>query len=177
MAKQKILTVPDPFLKQVSKPVEQIDSKIIKLVDDLIDTMLENDAAGLAAPQIGVGLRVFVFDLSYKYPEEFPDLFVIINPEIYWKSEETYQAKEGCMSIPDIYFDVERYKSIKIRYLDKSGEKHDITCDGIMAHVMQHETDHLDGILSIDRISKFKREIYMRKLRKAKQLDLESQSI
>ena len=169
MAKLDIVTAPDPILRQISKPVDEIDAKVIKLVDDLIDTMFASDAAGLAAPQVGVSLRAFVFNLSYKLPEQFPETFVIINPDIYWKSEETYMAQEGCMSLPGFYFDVERHESIKVRYLDRDGEQQDITCDGLLAHVFQHETDHLDGILSIDRISKLKRQICLRKLQKLKQ--------
>ena len=173
MAKLDILIAPNPILRKISKPVKEIDATVIKLVDDLIDTMFADDAAGLAAPQVGVNLRLFVFDLSYRYPDEFPDTFVIINPEIYDKSDETYMAQEGCMSLPGHYFEVVRHKSIKVRYLDRAGKEHDITCDGLMAHVFQHETEHLDGILSIDKISRFKRDMYLRKLAKYnKQLEV-----
>lgn len=169
MAKLEILTAPHPTLKKISDPVAKIDSTVLKLVDDLIETMFADDAAGLAAPQVGVNKRLFVFDLSYKFPEQFPDTFVIINPEIYWRSEEMYMAQEGCMSLPGLYFDVERHQSISVRYQDRDGKQHDITCDGLLAHVFQHENDHLDGILSIDRISKLKRQMYLRKLDKINQ--------
>ncbi len=168
MTIRPILTAPDPRLKAVSKAVETVDVATRKLIDDMIESMYEADGIGLAAIQIGVPLRVIVMDLDQKEGKRNPRAFV--NPVIKWRSEERATFEEGCLSVPEIYEEVERAAKIKAEYQDRDGKKQTLEADGLLATCLQHEMDHLEGVLFIDHISKLKRSIALRKLQKAKRL-------
>ena len=166
MALREILTVPDPLLKQVSAPVERVDDDLRALMDDMLETMYAAPGIGLAAVQIGVPKRVIVMDLARQDEEPQPRYFV--NPEILWASEETAPYEEGCLSVPEHYSDVARPAKVTVRYLDRDGVPHELACDGLLSTCVQHEIDHLDGILFIDHISALKRNMILRKLLKAR---------
>jgi len=168
MTIRPILTAPDPRLKAVSKSVDSVDAATRKLIDDMIDSMYEADGIGLAAVQIGVAQRVIVMDLDQKDGKKNPRAF--INPVITWRSEELATFEEGCLSVPEIYEDVDRAAQIKAEFLDRDGVKQFLEADGLLSTCLQHEMDHLEGVLFIDHISKLKRSIALRKLQKAKRL-------
>jgi len=168
MTIRPILTAPDPRLKAVSKSVDSVDAATRKLIDDMIDSMYEADGIGLAAVQIGVAQRVIVMDLDQKDGKNNPRAF--INPVITWRSEELATFEEGCLSVPEIYEDVERAAQIRAEFLDRDGVKQFLDADGMLSTCLQHEMDHLEGVLFIDHISKLKRSIALRKLQKAKRL-------
>jgi peptide deformylase len=165
MAVREILTVPHPVLKQVSQPVEKVDDELRALMDDMLETMYAAPGIGLAAIQIGVPKRVIVMDLARQDEEPRPRYFV--NPEILWKSDETQLCEEGCLSIPDVYDEVERPTRVRLRYLDYNGEQVEEEADGMYAVCIQHEMDHLEGILFIDYLSRLKRDRAVQKVRKA----------
>ncbi len=164
MALRDILILPDKRLRSVSKPVVEISDEIRTLVADMFETMYEAPGIGLAAIQVGVPSRVIVMDLSKREAEAEPRVF--INPEITWSSEEKSLYEEGCLSIPDVHEDVERPTRIKIRYLDLEGKPHEEDAEGLFATCIQHEVDHLNGVLFIDHISKLKRERITKKFTK-----------
>jgi peptide deformylase len=166
MAVREILTVPDPRLKLVSKPVEAVDDALRALMDDMLETMYAAPGIGLAAIQIGEPRRVIVMDLSRGEGERTPRYFV--NPEITWRSEETLPYEEGCLSVPEIYDEVERPAHVKLRYLNYQGETIEEEAEGLFAVCIQHEMDHLDGVLFIDHLSRLKRERAVQKVKKAK---------
>jgi peptide deformylase len=166
MAIRPIIIAPDPVLKAKAKPVENIDGGIVRLMDDMLETMYRAPGIGLAAPQIGVLQRVIVVDVADK--DEKPQPFVMANPEILWKSDETSVHNEGCLSLPDHYADVTRPKQVKLRYIDRDGEVRELDADNLLATCVQHEIDHLNGVLFIDHISLLKRNMILRKLQKAK---------
>tara|TARA_X000001036_G_scaffold28224_1_gene23332 strand:+ start:1322 stop:1846 length:525 start_codon:yes stop_codon:yes gene_type:complete len=166
MAKKKILTIPDPVLRKVSEPVTEVNSEIKKLLDDMLETMYAAPGIGLAAVQIGILKRVIVIDLS-KEGEKKEPLF-IINPHITSKSNELISYEEGCLSIPNQFAEVKRPNKCKINYLDYNGKKKDITTDGLLATCIQHEIDHLNGILFIDHLSKLKKDLILKKTKKQK---------
>ena len=166
MAVREILTVPHPVLKQVSQPVDKVDDELRALMDDMLETMYDAPGIGLAAVQIGVPKRVIVMDLARQDEEPQPRYFV--NPEILWRSEETQLCEEGCLSIPDIYDEVERPTKVKLRYLNYQGELIEEEAEGIYAVCIQHEMDHLEGVLFIDHLSRLKRERAVSKVKKAK---------
>jgi peptide deformylase len=168
MAIRPILIAPDPRLKAVSAPVEKVDAEIRKLAEDMADSMYAAEGIGLAAVQIGVAKRVIVMDLDQK--DDKKNWRVFINPKITWASEEMATFEEGCLSVPEIWDDVERPARIKAEYLDLDGKKVEIEADGMLATCLQHEMDHLEGVLFIDHFSRLKRSIAMRKLAKAKKL-------
>jgi len=168
MAIRPILIAPDPRLKAVSTPVETVDAEIRKLAEDMADSMYAAEGIGLAAVQIGVAKRVIVMDLDQKDGKK--DWRVFINPKITWASEEMATFEEGCLSVPEIWDDVERPARIKAEYLDLDGKKVEIEADGMLATCLQHEMDHLQGVLFIDHFSRLKRSIALRKLAKAKKL-------
>jgi peptide deformylase len=163
-----ILTAPDPRLKAVSTDVESVDAEIRALVDDMTESMYAAEGIGLAAVQIGVPKRVIVIDLDQKQGKKNPRAF--INPKILWASEETAVFEEGCLSVPEIWDDVERPARIRCEYLDREGKKQLLEADGLLATCLQHEMDHLNGILFIDHLSRLKRSMALRKLSKAKKL-------
>jgi peptide deformylase len=165
MAIRDILIVPDPRLKSVSKAVEQVDDELRALMDDMLETMYAAPGIGLAAIQIGVAKRVIVMDITRGEGEREPRHFV--NPEILWRSEETQPYEEGCLSVPDIYEEIERPARIKLRYLNYQGETVEEDAEGMFAVCIQHEMDHLDGVLFIDRLSRLKRDRAVSKVKKA----------
>jgi peptide deformylase len=165
MARRDIIILPDKRLRSVSKPVSEISDEIRALVADMFETMYEAPGIGLAAIQIGVPSRVIVMDLSKREAEAEPRVF--INPEIVWSSQETSPYEEGCLSIPDIHEDVERPSRVRIRYLDLDAKQQESDAEGLFAICIQHEVDHLNGVLFIDHISKLKRERIIKKFTKA----------
>jgi peptide deformylase len=165
MALRDIIVLPDKRLRLVSKPVARITEDIRTLVADMFETMYKAPGIGLAAIQVGVPQRLVTMDLSKRETEAQPKVF--INPEILWSSEETSPYEEGCLSIPDIHEDVERPARVRIRYLDLDGKPHEEEADGLFATCIQHEVDHLNGVLFIDHISKLKRDRIIKKFIKA----------
>lgn len=168
MSVRPILTAPDKRLQVVSTDVKAVDAEVRKLVEDMAQSMYAADGIGLAAIQIGVPLRVIVMDLTQKEGKKNPIAF--INPRILWASPETAVFEEGCLSVPEIWEDVERPARIKAQYLDPKGQTQILEADGLLATCLQHEIDHLDGVLFIDHLSRLKRSIALRKLSKAKKL-------
>ena len=166
MAVLPILTAPDPVLKSKSKLVEAVDDRIRALMDDMVETMYHAPGIGLAAPQVGVLERVIVMDIARKDEDRAP--IRMANPEIVWASDEDNVYEEGCLSVPEHYADVVRPKEVKVRYLDETGAKHEIHATGLLATVVQHEMDHLDGVLFLDHLSSLKRNMILRKLLKAR---------
>lgn len=164
MALRDILILPDKRLRQVSKPVGKIDSAVKKLVEDMFETMYEAPGIGLAAIQIGEPVRVVTMDLAKKDEPKQPQVF--INPELTWSSEAKNTHEEGCLSIPEYYEEVDRPAEVKVKYTDLHGEQHEITADGLLATCLQHEIDHLNGVLFIDHISKLKRDRVIKKFTK-----------
>lgn len=169
MAIRPILEVPDPRLKTVSTPVETFDDELRTLVADMFETMYDAPGIGLAAIQVGVPKRVLVIDLQEQEDEEGKPIKaprVFINPEILDPSAEQSLYNEGCLSVPDQYAEVERPASIRARWQDLDGKVHEEAMDGLMATCLQHEMDHLEGILFIDHLSKLKRDMVLKKLTK-----------
>ncbi|MGD2132718.1 MAG: peptide deformylase [Maricaulaceae bacterium] len=166
MAIREILTVPNPVLKQKSTPVETVDDDLRRLMDDMLETMYAAPGIGLAAVQIGVPKRVIVMDLAKKGEPPQPRYFV--NPEILEADGEKVPYEEGCLSVPEIYEEVERPKHVKIRYLDYDGNEVVEEADGLFAVCIQHEMDHLEGVLFIDYLSRLKRERAVKSVKKAK---------
>jgi len=162
MALLSIITAPDPRLKQLSAPVARVDAEIRTLMDDMLETMHAAPGIGLAAPQVGVLKRVIVLEIDREETKTGP-LFMA-NPEIVDASEDDAVYNEGCLSVPEHYADVVRPAEVTVRYLDRDGVRRDLKCEGLLATCVQHEIDHLDGILFIDKISALKRNIILRKL-------------
>ena len=165
MALRDIIILPDKRLRLVSKPVAKITDDVRTLVADMFETMYEAPGIGLAAIQVGVPSRVVVMDLSKRDTTAEPKVF--INPEITWSSEEKSPYEEGCLSIPEIHEDVERPARVKVKYLDLDGNSHQEDAEGLFATCIQHEVDHLNGVLFIDHISKLKRDRIIKKFIKA----------
>ena len=166
MTKLEILTIPDPILRQVSAPVEAVTDETRRFLDAMLDTMYEAPGIGLAAVQIGEARRIITIDVARE--EEPKDPMFLINPEILWRSEDersTYE--EGCLSIPDYYAEVERPAKVRVRYVDYDGKQQERDAEGLLATCIQHEVDHLNGVLFIDYISKLKRDLVVRKFAKA----------
>ena len=168
MTVRPILTAPDPRLQAVSTDVETVDGDIRTLIDDMTDSMYAADGIGLAAIQIGVAKRALVIDLDQKDGNKNPRAF--INPKITWASEETATFEEGCLSVPEIWDDVERPARIRCEYLDRDGKKQELEAGGLLATCLQHEMDHLNGVLFIDHLSRLKKSMAIKKLTKAKKL-------
>lgn len=164
MALLTILEVPNPLLKKKSEPVAQVDGGIRKLTDDMLETMYEAPGIGLAAPQVGVLKRIVVIDVSRENEPRRP--YRMINPVIIDRSEERVMHDEGCLSVPEQYAEVERAKSVTVRYTDKNGEERELHAEGLLAIAVQHELDHLDGKLFIDHLSKVKRDMIVRRVEK-----------
>ncbi len=161
-----IITVPHPTLKAVANPVESIDEAIKQQMRDMLETMYAAKGIGLAANQVDKLNRIFVMDISSK--EEEPNPICFANPEIVWRSEEMSSMEEGCLSIPQQYALVERPASVKVEYIDENGERRVFEGEGLASHCVQHEIDHLNGILCIDYLSKMKRDMIVRKVEKMK---------
>jgi peptide deformylase len=165
MALREILILPDKRLRQVSAPVKKIDDGVRTLVEEMFETMYDAPGIGLAAIQIGAPKRVVTMDLAKKDEPKAPQVF--INPEILWVSEDKATYEEGCLSIPEYYGDVERPAQVKVKYLDLEGEPQEIEANGLLATCLQHEIDHLNGVLFIDHMSKLKRDRVLKKFTKA----------
>src|SRR5271170_3566190 len=165
MAVREIIKLPDKRLRQVSEPVKRVDAEIRKLADDMFETMYKAPGIGLAAIQIGIAKRVITLDLSKKEDNQEPQVF--INPEVTWTSDETAKYEEGCLSIPDYYEEVERPAEVKVKYLDLDGKSHELKAKGLLATCLQHEIDHINGVLFIDHLSKLKRDRVIKKFAKA----------
>lgn len=171
MAIRPIVEVPDQRLKQVSKPVETFDDDLKVLVEDMFDTMYDAPGIGLAAIQVGVPLRVLVIDLQEPLEEGGDPVrkpLTFINPEILDPSEDMAVYQEGCLSVPDQFADVDRPATCRARWQDPEGNVHQADFDGLMATCLQHEMDHLEGILFIDHLSRMKRNMVLKKLEKAR---------
>lgn len=164
MAIREILTAPDPRLREISKPVELVDDDIRELMDDMLETMYDAPGIGLAAIQVGVPLRVIVMDLADK--DEEPDPRFFINPVISNPAIETKPYDEGCLSVPEFYEEVDRPETCVVDYLDRDGTPQRLEAEGLLAVCIQHEMDHLNGVLFIDHLSRLKRDRILRKLKK-----------
>ena len=164
MSIKPLIILPDPALRLVSKPVERVDGALRKLADDMLETMYDAPGIGLAAIQIGEPLRMLVIDLAKE--DETPAPQVFINPEILSSSDGRSVYEEGCLSIPDYYAEVERPAEVRVKFLDRDGKEHEVAADGLLATCLQHELDHLNGVLFIDHISKLKRDMVMKKFKK-----------
>jgi peptide deformylase len=165
MALRDILTLPDKRLRLVSKPVGKIDEDVRRLIEDMFETMYDAPGIGLAAIQVGVPKRIITMDVAKKDEPNNPQVF--INPEILWTSEERATYEEGCLSIPEYYEEVERPAQVKVAYLDGHGARQEIEANGLFATCLQHEIDHLNGVLFIDHLSKLKRSRVIKKFAKA----------
>lgn len=165
MAILPIITLPDPRLRLVSEPVARVDSEILQLLDDMLETMYEAPGVGLAAIQVAVAKRILVADTARG--DEAKDPMCFVNPEIVWASEELRVYQEGCLSVPEYYEDVERPARVRVRYLDREAKVQEIEADGLLATVLQHEIDHLEGGLFIDHLSRLKRERVVKRFNKA----------
>lgn len=166
MALLPIIVAPDPRLKVKARPVTGVDDRIRQLLDDMVETMHAAPGIGLAAPQVGVALRMLVIDVAKE--GEPSDPLKVINPEIVWASDEKMLWEEGCLSLPDQFADVERPREVKVRYLDETGARKEIHATGLKAICLQHEMDHLEGVLFVDYISPLRRNMILRKLVKTK---------
>jgi peptide deformylase len=166
MAVLPIIVAPDPRLKRIAEPVAKVDAETRRLMDDMLETMYKAPGIGLAAPQVGVLKRVIVIDLARE--DEKPQPLRMANPELIWVSEEDAVYNEGCLSLPEHYADVTRPAAIKVRYIDHENEIRELAADGLLATCIQHEMDHLDGILFVDHLTALKRNMILRKLLKAK---------
>ena len=169
MAILPIIETPDPRLRAISKPVEAVDDELRRLMDDMVDTMYDAPGIGLAAIQVGVPKRVLVIDLQQEddaegKPIRNPRYFV--NPEIVWSSDEAKVYNEGCLSVPEMYAEIERPDRVRVKWLDYDGRPHEEELDGLLSTCLQHEMDHLEGVLFIDHLSKLKRDMLLKKLDK-----------
>jgi peptide deformylase len=171
MAIRKILTAPDPRLRERSRPVAAVDDEIRALMDDMLETMYEAPGIGLAAIQVGVPLRVLVMDLAEEGEPREPRFFV--NPVILDSSQELNVYEEGCLSVPDYFEEVERPARCRVAYLDYDGEPRTLDAEGMLATCLQHEMDHLEGVLFIDHLSRLKRERIIKKLKKEQRIAAE----
>lgn len=165
-----IIEAPDPRLKTISEPVEIVDEGMRRLMDDMLETMYAAPGIGLAAIQVGVPKRVIVMDIARDDAPPEPRHFV--NPELEWTSDELATYSEGCLSVPEQYAEVERPAQCRVRYLDYNGKPQLLEADGLLATCIQHEMDHLDGILFIDYLSSLKRSMILRKLTKARKAEV-----
>ena len=178
MSVKPIINIPDPILRAISKPVERVDDEMRALLDDMLDTMYDAPGIGLAAIQIGVPLRIVTVDVSPRKESDedleegeepepaVPNPIFLINPKIITSSDDRSTYEEGCLSIPEYYADVERPASCKVEYIDRNGKQQTLDADEILATCIQHEIDHLDGVLFIDHISKLKRDMVVKKFTK-----------
>ncbi|MBY6260499.1 peptide deformylase [Azospirillum sp. 412522] len=164
MARLPILVAPHPILKRKAQPVAEVDARVVKLMDDMVETMYDANGIGLAAPQVGVLDRVIVVDVHEK--GEPPNPIRLANPEIIWSSDEKAVCEEGCLSVPEQYAEVTRPQRVRVRYLDEKNQQQEIEADGMLATCIQHEIDHLDGVLFVDYLSMLKRNILLKKVQK-----------
>jgi peptide deformylase len=173
MAILPIVEVPDPRLKTISEPVEAVTDEMRTLIADMFETMYDAPGIGLAAIQVGVPQRILVIDLQEEEDEKgnpIRDPHVFINPELTDPSDQIRTYEEGCLSVPDQFADVDRPDGVTVRWLDENGEQHEERLEGMLATCIQHEMDHLEGILFIDHLSRLKRQIVLKKLEKSRKL-------
>ena len=168
MALLPIIVAPDPRLKIKTGPVESVNDELLGFLENMLKTMYAADGIGLAAPQVGDGRSIIVLDTTPREEDSQP--LCLVNPEIVWSSDARRAHQEGCLSLPEHYAEVLRPDSIKIKYLDKTGAAQELKADGMLATCIQHEMDHLKGILFVDHVSSVKRNMILRKLKKAKKL-------
>jgi len=166
MALLSIVIAPDRRLKTVCKPVETVDDGLRATLRDMLETMYRAPGIGLAAPQVGLDRRAIVVDITRKGESRRP--MCLVNPSIVWKSDDVATMDEGCLSLPDVFVDVDRPERVRIDYLDQHGEPRQVEADGLLSRCLQHEIDHLDGVLHVDYLSRIKRELLLRKLAKKK---------
>ncbi|MBN9413289.1 MAG: peptide deformylase [Candidatus Paracaedimonas acanthamoebae] len=166
MALLKVLKVPDPRLKLKAHPVEKVDGEIQRLMDDMLETMYHDKGCGLAATQVGIQKRIVVIDFE---DERTPEPLLMANPEIVWYSDKREAFTEGCLSVPDQWTSIVRASSVKFHYLDRSNKRQELTVDGIFGACIQHEIDHLNGVLFVDHLSSLKRNLLLRRAIKIKQ--------
>ncbi|MGB0629915.1 MAG: peptide deformylase [Alphaproteobacteria bacterium] len=174
MALLPIITAPDPRLKKIAKPVDSVDDDVRRLMDDMLETMYAAPGVGLAAPQVGVSSRVIVVDVARAGEE--PQPMYLANPEIVGASDEISVFEEGCLSLPEHFAEVKRPDTVRVRYLDYENEIRERVMDGFLATCVQHEIDHLDGVLFVDHISSLKRGMILRKLTKLKKADAKAEA-
>lgn len=166
MAVKPILLAPDPVLKKKAEAVDAVDGSVRRLMDDMLETMYDHNGIGLAAPQIGVLLRVIVLDVSERDQPRRP--LCLANPEIVWSAQELSVYNEGCLSFPDMFADVTRPGAVRVRYLDQDDTAQEIDAEGLLSTCLQHEIDHLNGILFVDHLSSLRRNMILRKMQKLK---------
>jgi len=166
MALLPIIYAPDPRLKIKCRPVETVDQEVRDLMRDMLETMYAAPGIGLSAPQVGDDRCILVCDVARE--DEAPQPLQLVNPAIAWQSDDIVLAEEGCLSLPDHFAEVERPRAVRVRYLDENGEQREIDADGLLSTCMQHEMDHLQGILFVDYLSPLKRNIILRKMKKLK---------
>jgi peptide deformylase len=165
MTIKPLIILPDPLLRQTSAPIERVDAELLQLADDMLETMYDAPGIGLAAIQIGVPRRLLVVDVAREGEDKNPQVF--INPEIVKSSDERSVYEEGCLSIPEYYAEVERPAAVTVKHIGRDGQEHIVEADGLLATCLQHEIDHLNGVLFIDHISRLKRDMVIRKFTKA----------
>jgi peptide deformylase len=168
MALREIVILPDPCLRVVSEPVTAVDAETRRLIEDMFETMYDAPGIGLAAIQVGVPRRIVTMDLAKKEEPKAPQVF--LNPEVVWSSEEKSVYEEGCLSIPEEYYEVERPAQVRVKYVDLEGKVQEIEAGGLLATCLQHEIDHLNGVLFIDHLSRLKRSRVIKKFTKAAKL-------
>jgi peptide deformylase len=168
MAVLPIIEAPHPLLKVRAEPVAEIDPALRGLAADMLETMYAAPGIGLAAPQVGVTKRLFVADVADRKGGEEPRPMVLVNPEVVWRSEEAVVQEEGCLSLPGQFAEVARPVAVRVRYWDLEGETREVEADGLLARCLQHEIDHLDGVLFTDHLSVLRRNMIMRKMAKAR---------
>lgn len=173
MTVREIIKLPDPLLRRTCEPVAEVDDEVRALLDDMAETMYDAPGIGLAAIQIGVPKRLVTIDVSKD--EENRNPIFLVNPEIVWTSDELSVHEEGCLSIPEYYEEVERPARCHVRFLDREGAVQQLDCEGLLATCVQHEIDHLNGVLFIDYLSKLKRDRVMKKFTKAAKRDAPSE--
>ena len=161
-----IIIIPDPVLKEIAQPIENITDAVKQQAADMIETMYDAPGIGLAANQVGKLNRLFVMDVNYRKNDQSRDAVVLINPEIIWRSEEMSVMEEGCLSIPQQYAEVERPKIVRVKYLDLNGQFQEMEGSDLASHCIQHELDHLNGVLFVDYLSRLKRNMILRKVDK-----------
>ena len=172
MTIKPLIILPDPLLRQASKPIERIDTETQRLADDMLETMYDAPGIGLAAVQVGVPIRLLVIDLQEPQDPEDPesgtikDPKVFINPEVLWHSDNEVPYTEGCLSVPEQYAEVMRPDRIRARWQDEKGKTYEEEIEGLLAVCLQHEMDHLNGVLFIDHLSRLKRDMVLKKLAK-----------
>jgi peptide deformylase len=166
MAIRRIIETPNPLLREKSLPVDIINEEINSLLDDMVETMYDSSGAGLAAIQVGVKKRIFIVDVGKKEQEELSDLHFFINPKITFYSEEHVVMPEGCLSFPGGKADISRPEKVVVEYMDRKGEQKQMAADDWLARAIQHEHDHIEGILLIDRVSKIKKDLLLKKVHK-----------